>query len=466
MRLVPDGLAGRFATLLAAALVAANLAALVLLGLDRDRELREVRRGADLERIAALAVALGAVPPEGRAAVARALSSPALRLSVDPQPAVPEAGAGHGVVAALGAMLGEALDEAAPGEIRAAATMRRGPDRGPAPDPGPGPGLAVSVPLPQGGWLNALRPPGRDHRAGLRPGGPILLALGLGLVAVLGASLLMVRRITRPLTALARAADRAGRGDRDARAPVEGAAELRGASEAFNAMQAAIGAFEAERARVVAALGHDLRTPITSLRIRAEMLDDEAAREPMIRTLGEMEVMAHGLLRWGRGGAEAEEAGEVDLARLLREVAAEGDPDAPVRHEGPQSLLLRARPVALRRAFANLASNARRYAGGGVIRLSAADGLATVVVEDHGPGIPEDALTAVLEPFQRGEASRAADTGGAGLGLAIARDALRAHGGTLVLENREGGGLRATATLPMGDGHDGASGRGARAKTR
>ena len=233
----------------------------------------------------------------------------------------------------------------------------------------------------------------------MRPGGPILLGLGLELVAVFGASLVMVRRITRPLTAPPRAADRAGRGDGDARASVGGAAELRRVAEAFNAMQAAIGAFAAERARVVAALGHDLRRPITSLRIGTEMLDDEAAREPMIRTLEEMGVMADGLLRWGRGGAEAEQATAMDLARLLREAAAEGDPDAPMRNDGPQSLTLRARPVALRRAFANLADNARRHAGGGRVRLSAADGLATVAVEDDGPGISEDTWRRPSSPF-------------------------------------------------------------------
>ena len=105
----------------------------------------------------------------------------------------------------------------------------------------------------------------------------------------------------------------------------------------------------------------------------------------MIRTLDQMGVMADGLLRWGCGAAEPEALAEADLARLLREVAADGDPGAPMAYEGPDHLVLRARPVALRRAFANLASNARRHAGGGVIRLSVADDLATVAVEDDGP---------------------------------------------------------------------------------
>lgn len=105
--------------------------------------------------------------------------------------------------------------------------------------------------------------------------------------------------------------------------------------------------------------------------------------------------------------------------------------------------------MALRRAFANLADNARRYAGGGTILLSLADELVTVAVEDQGPGVPDAALADLLEPFRRGEASRATETGGTGLGLAIARDILRAHGGTLALGNRQGGGLRATATLPV-----------------
>ena len=443
----PDGLAGRFALLLTAALVAANLVALALLSAERDRLGRAARVEREVERAASLVPALEAVAPERRGEIAGRASTRLTRVSVGPRPRLEATGDGPRS-RALAADLAAAL----PGrEVRAAVLARRGPGRG----DGVG-AVAASIALEVGlggpeQWLDVVA---RAPRGGPPPVREEVwaLLLGLSLAAVLGVGLLFTRRLTRPLGQLAAAACAAGRGDRSARVPERGARELREAAAAFNDMQGRIARLEAERTRTVAALGHDLRTPITSLRIRAEMLAEvgDAEAAAMIRTLDEMGVMADGLVAYARGQGEAEEAREVDLAALLRRLCAERGAEA-----GPMAPLgVRARPVALGRAVGNLIDNALRYADGARVALATEGVEAVIAVEDRGPGIPEERLSDVKEPFVRGEASRSADTGGAGLGLSVARAVAEAHGGALRLANREGGGLRAEIRLPLAVGEE------------
>ena len=307
--------------------------------------------------------------------------------------------------------------------------------------------MSIRLDVPGGPpqWLNLVA-------RRMKAGGPgldddlFLLLLGLSLVAVLGVSWLFLRRLTRPLTGLARATRAAGHGDRGVRLPETGPRELRDTAAAFNDMQDRISRFDAERMRTIAALGHDLRTPITSLRIRAELLDEDEAG-PMIRTLDEMTVMADGLISYAKGAGDGEAVSPVDLAALLARLVEDrgaiwAGPGAP----GP--LTLRGRPVALGRAFGNLVDNALRYGGAARITLDRQGDSARVCIEDDGPGIPPDRLDAMFEPFVRGEDSRSLDTGGAGLGLSIARNIILAHGGRITLANGERGGLCATVLLP------------------
>ena len=431
-RLWPGGMGARLALLLGAALVAANVVALLVLALERDRLGRAARTEREVERVASLVPVLEAVAPARRVVIARRASTRGTRIAVGPVPRLAETGEGRRSQA-LAARLAEAL----PGrEVRAAVIVR--PGGGGRPE-----GVAVSIALEGGGragWLDLVaRPAGRPSGA---PGGALVLVLGLSLLGVLGAALLASRQMTRPLADLAAAARAAGRGDRSARAPEAGPRELREAAAAFNDMQARVARFEAERTRTLAALGHDLRTPITSLRIRAEMLPEEDAA-PMIRTLHEMEVMAEGLLAAARGTGEGEAPERIDLSDLARRIAEERGATvggAPASVEGP--------PVALARAAGNLVDNAIRYAGAARIVTAREGAEAILAVEDEGPGIPEGRLRDITEPFVRGEGSRAAHTGGAGLGLAIARAVAEAQGGRLVLANRAGGGLRAELRLP------------------
>ena len=472
--LLPRTITAQFALVLVAALLVANLIALILVEHERTRVARDVRRTAQIERLAGLAAAMIDVAPALRPNIAANSSTPFLQLRVA---AAPEAAAN--APERLARDLADELNEELSGlGITLPARVAVDPDGRPWPrpradeeehsggrrsgrhggdhdddrprrhgphrrDPDAPPDVVASIPFGDGTWLNARLPgPGRLPPIG---GRTVLMTLGLSLITVVGAGILFTRRLTRPIRSLAAAAERAGFGDRSATAEVGGPAEVRRAAEAFNAMQSRIAQFDDERARTIAAVGHDLRTPITSLRIRAEMLEVDEEREAMVRTLDEMRVMADGLLDFGRSEAEPEPCQRVDLAAVLV-----GLSDDAVTYEGPEHLMLDGRPVALTRAFANLVENARRYAGGGHIDLSEDGTGVAVTITDSGPGIPVDRHAEMFEPFKRLESSRNAETGGAGLGLSIARTLIRAHGGDVTLESPVSGGLTVRVTLPRG----------------
>ena len=206
---------------------------------------------------------------------------------------------------------------------------------------------------------------------------------------------------------------------------------------------------------MLTAIGHDLRTPITRLKLRAEFVDDEEQRAKILGDLEELEAMVSATLAFGRDARTTEPVTSLDLAELLRTILDEtGDanPDMvdKLQYVGPSHLTVRARSLALKRVMVNLVSNAVNYGGSALVRLSQDSArLVTVDIEDEGPGIPVADLERVFEPFHRGEPSRNRETGGVGLGLPIARNIMRAHGGDVVIANRPRGGAKATVTLPV-----------------
>jgi hypothetical protein len=312
-------------------------------------------------------------------------------------------------------------------------------------------GFQASLRLPDGEWLNvrvAMPPPRPWHSA------TFLAAFVVMTVAAVLLILWAVARLTRPVRLLAEAADRLGRDVNAPPLPEGGPSEVATAARAFNTMAGRIRRFVADRTQMLAAIGHDLRTPITRLRLRAEFMDDDEQRRKMLADLDEMEQMIAATLAFARDDAAAEPAAPIDLAALCRTVADEAADARPelaeaIAFDGPERLTVRARPMALKRALANLVSNALAYGGAARLRLVPPEGgVVRLMVEDDGPGIPEAELEAVFTPFRRLEASRNRETGGTGLGLTIARNILRAHGGDVVLANRAGGGLRAMASLP------------------
>jgi signal transduction histidine kinase len=204
-----------------------------------------------------------------------------------------------------------------------------------------------------------------------------------------------------------------------------------------------------DRTAMLAAIAHDLRTPITSLRLRAEFIEDEEAKAKILETLAEMQAMAEAVLAFARGDAESEETRATDIAALVESIVddvAESGRDATFADSPP--VVRRCRPFALRRAIANLIDNATFYGGRARARVETDKDEVRIIVDDDGPGVPASDLERVFDPFVRLEGSRSRETGGAGLGLAISRGILRAHGGDVTLQNRPGGGLRAIATLP------------------
>jgi signal transduction histidine kinase len=246
------------------------------------------------------------------------------------------------------------------------------------------------------------------------------------------------------------AAERLG-GDLNAPPMAEtGSVETRQAARAFNEMQARLRALIENRTRMLAAISHDLRTPLTLLRLRTENVGDPQEREKMLATIAEMDAMVAVTLQFARDESKAEPRRSTDLTALLVSVIDDmTDTGLPVRIESAQPVVCECQPAALRRALRNLLDNAVKYGRQARATIRARPQTAEITIDDDGPGIPEDELIRVFQPFYRVEGSRSQDTGGIGLGLAIALSVIQSHGGQLKLSNRPGGGLRAAIVLPI-----------------
>jgi signal transduction histidine kinase len=276
------------------------------------------------------------------------------------------------------------------------------------------------------------------------------LFMNLALLVIVMSIALFVtaRSITRPLSELASAADSVGRDLRQPKIAERGAREIRNAARAFNTMQDRLQRYLDSRSRVLAAMSHDLKTPLTRLRLQVEMLDDSAAQVRLGKQLDEMESMVHGALALFRGLDDNEAFTPLDINDMLATLQSEfAEMNAQVSIEGLATRSILGKPQALRRCLTNLIANAIKF--GSRCAVVVEDGSSLVIrVRDDGPGIPEDQLERVFEPFYRLESSRNRDTGGSGLGLSIARDVIQSHGGSLVLRNLPVRGLEAVVMLP------------------
>ena len=315
------------------------------------------------------------------------------------------------------------------------------------------PELALAVRLPDGAWLDGMQRPMIDRQWWR----PLRFSVPVSTLPVLVIVIIFVRRILRPVQALAQAADRVSRGEYGAPLALSGPREAREVTASFNIMGARLSRYLEDQRRMLASINHDLRSLVTTLRLRAELIDDEPLRSAMQRTLRDMAAMIEETLRFARDDAIDEPSVDLDIGALLRELVADQvaqGRDAALFDSRAPVLACRCRPLALKRALHNLLENAVRYGGNARIRYARTRQAGghphlAIAIEDDGPGIAPEQLEHVFKPFYRLDAARHPDSGGVGLGLAIARSCVEAHGGKLVLENREERGLRAVVTLPV-----------------
>lgn len=317
-------------------------------------------------------------------------------------------------------------------------------------------GYGIAAQLADGKWLNTVfAKPSFLVSNAFSTGYYVTLAITVAIFA--GASWLVARHVSLPLRRLTRAAERLGRGEETEPLPEEGPDDIRLTVATFNRMQVRLHRFVEDRTRMLAAIGHDLRTPITSLRLRAEFVENSETREKLLATLDEMQAMAEAALAFARSEAAAEPTRNVDMPSLLESLCedlGELGWDVKFENRNGERAACACRADSLRRALRNVIENAVRYGDRArVALLGGADGL-EIWIEDDGPGIPPDDRERVFTPFVRLESSRNRATGGVGLGLSIARSILRGHGGDIVLEDSATGkGLRVKITIPTPRAH-------------
>ena len=478
MRLAPRSLFARMVLVLLAGLAAAQLASFAIHWRERGELMARATGARSAQRIADIVRLLDTMAGPERERIVAVLNAPGMRVAMQPipLPTVAEDGERAEQARQLATQLRRALGDDRPVAVVVTdVPVIRGPPPGFAPGmKGGGPGM--SGPHAEGGGPGMRGEGGAGLRG--RPGvsfvvrtqladatpltfdlrqpletvnWPLRLLLSLAVLfgAVVIVTLIAVRGVTRPLKTLAQAAEALGadinRPPLDERGPLE----VGRAARAFNTMQRRLAAFIHDRSRIFAAMSHDLKTPITRMRLRTELLDDAEVRAKFEKDLSEMEAMVAATLDFMRGLENTQPAQALDVGALLESIAEDArELGGEVAIEGAAQAPFRGSPQTLRRCLANLVENAVKYGRSATVVVEDGAEALVIRVRDGGPGIPEAELERVFEPFHRLEASRNRDTGGTGLGLTIARNIAQAHGGTLTLANRDGGGLEATLTLP------------------
>lgn len=472
MRFLPRRAAPQLIVLLILALLAAQGVTLWILANEGRGALREAGLVGLLHRISNAYTVLGLSRDEVRPQVMQALSSPRVIMTVDKQPVL-----SADVDRDISGWLTHELNIPAPRvRSRLSAPADHCPvnedddhldDHHPRPTPSSGeppslhsvqeywhkhphsadcdPSLQIAMALPGGGWFNVQALPPRPGLWWLNAG---LVSLTTTAIILLLTVSLAIRRLLRPMRDLSQAAERFGRGEIE---PVRerGPLDIREVIHAFNDMQERVSRAIDDRSRLLAALSHDLRTPITSMRLRVELLPDSDDKGKLLDTLSEMAGLAEQTLDFVRGSSH-EKSRRVDLDALLDSLCSDfSDAGQPVSYRGPGRCLADIRADGLKRALRNLIDNALKYGERADVMLLTRNRQLLIEIADRGPGIAEGDRERVFEPFVRLEGSRSRETGGAGLGMAIARTLIRQMGGEITLQDRQSGqGLLVRVSLP------------------
>ncbi len=447
-RLWPRTLGVQLVVVIAAAVLLSNVA--VAIYFQRGNE--QINESAVYERMADRAVSsaelLSTIPAKSREAAIRAMTSGVWRFRLNH--GKPERQAMTREEASLAARVSAMMPANARGKPQPVQVKFReeAPHPGPPrPDSRPfGPVVEITVPVVRGTQLTTIffRPPPRPW--------PIEIFFG-GLAAIIvtsAAAAFVARRVARPLSELALSASEAARGGAATHVAEEGPEDVRRAAVAFNAMTDQVARTLASQRQLLSAVGHDLRTPITAMRISTEFIEDTELRERLQKNLQELQELTEAVLSFARG-AGGEQKRNVDLAALLESVCADlEDVGDAVEWQVHDPAPFFCRPNEIRRAVRNLVENAATYGKRAHVRLEQMPQAFEIVVEDEGPGIDEADRTRVFEPFVRLESSRNLETGGTGLGLTLVKAIAEGHGGGVVLDSRPEGGLCATLRLPRG----------------
>ncbi len=461
-RLIPQSIAGRLIVLLLIALVVAQIATGLLFYRERREVLSLINREFLVGRTAAMVRLVEGSPTELHGSLVATASTRRLQFWISEHSAITDNGKIGSKVQQLRDAMATALGtperqlridlsvpkhEASKHRDQWSQVDKRNKQHERRWRRGPSNGVLLSVKLLTGRWLNLYAD---AHSGRFRLRGPWLVSLLLMATSIIVIVIVMIRRITRPMKTLADAADRFGRGEHVVPLELSGPQEVRRTIRAFNEMRERLVRFVDDRTRMLAAISHDLRTPITSLRLRAEFVDDAESRRKIIETLDEMQAMIESTLAFAREEAAQEDTQSIDVGAIVQSVCSEFvEMGHDVSCSIASPIVCRCRPIAIKRAIRNLIENAVVY--GQTARVSACEegGEALVRISDQGPGIPWDKIDDVFEPFARLETSRNRETGGAGLGLSIARSIVRNHGGEITLENLDAGGLEATVRIPI-----------------
>jgi signal transduction histidine kinase len=445
-------LRGQFVAVVAAAVILSSVAVVVILETAREGDIRRVRIAGLSERVAASFELVSQLAPAQRDAAVRAMNTARFRYAIEPMDPLgvhqmnPEERRMATTVKMaqdnehLGVIQVRLPEDSDIGEGTSGSNLRSEPRlrvRGSGT-------IEISQRLDSGRFLVVqFDPPGEPPRAP-----EMLFAAALAAILTSAAAAWVGGRVSRPLSELAAAADEVARGNTDRRVATYGPEDIRRAAQAFNTMSERVARTLASHRQLLSAVGHDLRTPLSAMRITTEFVSDSDVRGRLTRNLDELQSLTEAVLSAARAGP-GEEMHRVDLAALIDSVCDDlielGEP-VDVNIEGSAPCLCRSNEI--RRAVRNLVENAVRYGGVAHVSLQQGPDFYEAVIEDQGPGIPDSHMEEVFQPFVRLEHSRSNTTGGVGLGLTLARTIAREHGGDVTLNNRPEGGLRASLRLP------------------
>lgn len=436
-RWLPGSLFGRIVLLLTVGLIGAQITGASIHLSERFRLLSTTISGEFAQQIKAVHQTMNQQPTAARTSLAASLSTPRLQLALVPQPPAGSVTNKKLTQSSLAGEFEQRLADVLGPHVRW--QMVQAPQAGSFK-------FDVMLALSDGQWLQVKGEPppevfGQPWHA--------LMGLSFMLLVIVVLVVVVARSTVRPLTRLANAAHGVAEDLKHPPLPEEGPSEVREAARAFNTMQKRIREGIEERERFLAAVSHDLKTPVTRLRLRAEMLTDVRLRDDIVHDVNEMQQLIDDALAYLRGHSVDEPSQPIDLVALVESVADDFSHQQEVCVSSPDSLRFTGKPMALQRALRNLVDNAIKYGQRAHITLKEQAGNVVLIVEDVGQGVPDEQLDAVFEPFFRVESSRCRDTGGTGLGLAIVRLVAQSHGGTVRLANRPEGGLRAEMVLPV-----------------